>query len=84
MRYLTDPHQARKVKMRDGTVYPVGRDGHFVVTKPEHLAEMDRGNTDYFGRAAGFGGNGPTCVCGHACWPWQRECPRCSQPLPTS
>lgn len=83
MRYLTDPRQAQRVKMRDGTTYPVGRDGHFVVTKPEHLAEMDRGNRDNYANATVFGGPGEPCGCRRTPWPWETECPRCGTPLQT-
>ena len=82
MRFVTDPKQAREVKVRDGTTYPVSPGGSFVVTDAGHLEEMERGNEDYYAKSATFGGRGVLCACGHVAWPWQRECPKCAQPLP--
>jgi hypothetical protein len=83
MRFTTDPRQARKVQMKDGTVYPVSRDGHFVVTREDHLSEMNRGNQEAYGSATTFGG-GVLCGCGRSPWPWERECPKCGALLPSS
>ena len=83
MRFVTDPRQARKVQMKDGTVYPVGRDGHFVVTRADHLSEMDRGNKDAYGSATTFGGGVP-CLCGRSPWPWDGVCPKCGRILHSS
>jgi hypothetical protein len=81
-RFVTDPRQAREVKMHDGTSYPVGADGHVVITDAGHLAEMDHGNRDYFSSAPGFvGGDHRACPCGRAPWRWERECPRCGRTL---
>lgn len=81
MRYLVDPRRVQKVQMKDGTQYPVGRDGHVVITRGDHRAEMDRCGEDGAGHATTFGGQGLPCPCGHVAWPWQRECPRCGQVL---
>lgn len=84
MRFTTDPRQARTVKMKDGTAYPVSARGTFVVTRDDHLAEMSRGNKESYASAVTFGGGGPSCDCLRTPWPWERECPRCGQPLQTS
>ena len=63
--------------MSDGTTYPVAPGGGFIITRADHLAEMDRGNHDVFVRASTVAVSGRECLCGHACWSWQRECPRC-------
>ena len=81
MRFVTDPKQAREVKMRDGTTYAVAAGGSFVVTDARHLDEMARGNGDYYTKAATFGGRGVDCPCGHTCWRWQRSCPKCGSML---
>ncbi len=81
MRFVTDPRQARKVKMRDGTTYPVSPSGGFVITRADHLAEMNQGNREVYARAASFGGKGVNCPCGFVGWRWQRECPRCGHLL---
>ena len=81
-RFVTDPKQARTVVMKDKTSYPVGANGHVVITDAKHVAEMERGNKDYFSSAPGFfGGRGVDCPCGHTCWRWQRSCPKCGSML---
>jgi hypothetical protein len=82
MRFVTDPRQARTVVMKDGSRYPVGSNGSFVITKAEHLTEMDRGNHDVYSSATVFGGGEP-CECRRAPWPWETECPRCGRTLRT-
>jgi hypothetical protein len=81
MRFVTDPSQAQTVKMKDGTEYKVGHDGHVVITAPDHVAEMERGNKDYFTSAVSFGGEGVRCRCRRLAWRWERVCPRCGQVL---
>ena len=83
MRFITDPRQAREVKMKDGTTYPVGVGGSFVVTDSRHVSELEHGNRDYYSNAVTFGGAGAECPCGHRSWPWQRECPKCGLPRQT-
>ncbi len=66
--------------MRDGTKYAAPR-GRFIITRADHLAEMDRGNKDVFVRASTVAVKGRECPQGHAGWPWQSVCPRCGQTL---
>ena len=81
MRFVTDPSQAREVKMRDGTTYPVGVGGSFVVTDARHVSELERGNHDYFTSAVALSaGGGNSCACGFRPWPWQMICPHCGSP----
>jgi hypothetical protein len=82
MRFVTDPKQARTVVMKDKTSYPVGVNGHVVITDAKHVAEMERGNKDYFSSAPGvFGGDHRACRCRRSPWPWERVCPRCGSTL---
>jgi hypothetical protein len=81
MKYVTDPRQAREVKMRDGTTYPVGAGGSFVITKSEHLDEMDRGDHDYYTAATYTAAKGRDCPCGRVAWGWSDTCARCGQSL---
>ena len=84
MRYTTDPKQAREVKMKDGTVYPVSPGGSFVITDARHLEEMDRGNKGVYSNAITFSGQGRECPCGFVGWRWTRDCPKCGQTLSAS
>ena len=81
MSFTTDPKQAREVKMKDGTVYPVSVSGSFVVTDARHLEEMNRGNHDVYTNAITFGGTGRECLCGFVGWRWTRVCSKCGQIL---
>ena len=80
-RFVTDPRQAREVKMKDGSVYPVSPGGSFVITDAKHLDEMSRGNRDVFSPATYTSGKGRPCPCGHVAWAWSHACPRCGQSL---
>lgn len=99
MRYRTDPRRAKAVEMRDGTRYPISREGWFTVTDPRHEREMARyGQPDapatknregwpdvgYVGAGLGhIDAPGHECRCGFAAWSWQTACPRCGSPLTT-
>ena len=83
MKFVTDPKQAREVRMRDGTRYGVSPSGSFIVTDVRHLDEMAQGDHDYYASATAFRGRGWECPCSHACWGWQRVCPKCGLPRQT-
>ncbi len=84
-KYRVDPRQVREVQMKDGTRYPVSRNG-WVGVGHQHEDEMRRspvltGNEEGQASVASIimpGGDGPSCPnCGFAGWRWQTTCPRC-------
>lgn len=92
MRLTVDPATTRGVRMRDGTTYPVGRDGHVVITDPAHVAEFRRRPPDARGARASdyavdlasigpIAAPGRDCPCGWSGWAWSTTCGRCGAAL---
>jgi hypothetical protein len=87
VRIRVDPRKVQRVEMRDGTSYPVGRNGSVHISDPAHVREMDRhgdpgAGVGYVAPSLGFVEvGGKTCGCGFDAWPWQRTCPRCGTRL---
>ena len=81
MRFVTDPSQAQTVKMNDRTEYKVGHDGHVVITAPDHVAEMERGNKDYSPAPSRSEGRASVAAVGGWHGAGSEVCPRCGQVL---
>lgn len=90
MRYRVDPRRVKKVVMKDGTAYPVGRSGLVSVTRPDHLIELSKRRGDALNaeivmhEAAYLAPRvvGRTCPsCGFGAWSWQTDCPKCETRL---
>jgi hypothetical protein len=87
-RIRVDPRRVSSVEMKDGTSYPVGRNGWVEVTDPRYERDLtsrgqpDASETGYLPPSLGFAAvAGKTCVCGFAAWPWTTACPRCGAAL---
>lgn len=85
-----DPRKVKVVEMRDGTRYPVGRNGTVAITAGRHEKELadvptsayEVGETGFLAPGLGFiDVPGKTCACGFEAWPWQGHCPRCGEAL---
>ncbi len=84
-----DPRKVQHVEMRDGTRYPVGRNGIVHVNEPHHEDELrrfgapDEGATGWVDnmRVGYVAAKGKRCACGFEAWSWTRTCPRCGADL---
>ena len=89
-RIRVDPRKVQTVEMKDGTRYPVGRNGWVDISAGRHEAEIrlnpagrhDVAETGFLAPGLGFvETRGRSCVCGFGAWPWQDLCPRCGMAL---
>jgi hypothetical protein len=85
-----DPRKVKHVEMKDGTRYPVGRNGTVAITRPDHeravehgMGQHDMAETGFLRPRIGFVSTGrKDCdACGFGAWPWQTVCPRCGADL---
>lgn len=87
MRIRVDPRKVHTVEMRDGTQYPVGRNGWVDINHPKHERELalhgapEAAETGYLTPRVGVVSSaGKSCPCGsYTGWPWSTECPRCGR-----